>query len=129
MIIKCAIFWDITPLVWWKLTHVTEEHRLHLQGGRTSHAINQSSACCLIHTSVLFDLIFNPEIGGSMYLRNVGWLLTGIHSVVPIKKSTSQGYCWNLKEITGSKLKAIYILKVSTLARFGSASWSTCLII
>jgi hypothetical protein len=38
-----------------------------------SSGIKQSSfACCLLHAGFLLGLIFNPEDGGDMILRNVG---------------------------------------------------------
>jgi hypothetical protein len=49
--------------------------RLHLQGRRTSQARNQhetGSKQSFLHTSFLFDLFFEPEAGGDMFLQNPG---------------------------------------------------------
>jgi hypothetical protein len=34
--------------------------------------IKYCSACCLLHAGFLLDLLFDPEDGGDMLLRNVG---------------------------------------------------------
>jgi hypothetical protein len=34
----------------------------------------QSSVCCRLYASFLLDLLFDPEDGGDMFLRNVGRL-------------------------------------------------------
>jgi hypothetical protein len=44
--------------------------RIHLHGRSVSHA------CYLLHADFLLGLSFDPEDGGEMFLRNVGWLST-----------------------------------------------------
>jgi hypothetical protein len=34
--------------------------------------VKEQSASCLLNTYFLFGLLFNPEYGGDMFLRNVG---------------------------------------------------------
>jgi hypothetical protein len=33
-------------------------------------------ACCLLWASFLLGLLFDPEDGDDMFLRNIGWLST-----------------------------------------------------
>jgi hypothetical protein len=48
---------------------------LHLQGGRIGQAGGKEAllgAC--VRSGILFDVFFDPEEGGDMFLRNVGLL-------------------------------------------------------
>jgi hypothetical protein len=54
-----GFFWDTTQC---KSTDVLEEHVSSILG----------FAYCFLHGSFLHSLLFNPEDGGNMLLRNVG---------------------------------------------------------
>jgi hypothetical protein len=68
--------------------------RLHLQGRRISRARSQresrwqaeppeqSRACHLFSPGFLALLIFDPEDGGDMFFRNVGWLSTDYTALI-----------------------------------------------
>jgi hypothetical protein len=59
---------------WGKLCRASvRPWRIHLQDRRVSQA---SFSCCMSHAGFLSDLVFNPEDGGDMFLRKVGWLST-----------------------------------------------------
>jgi hypothetical protein len=55
--------------------------------GRTSHLHFQGwrawTAYCLLHASFLLGILFNPEDGGDMFLRNVGWFSTDYIAIYP----------------------------------------------
>jgi hypothetical protein len=66
---KNSIFWDITPCSPLKVDRrVRGTRRLHL------HCRRISRSC--FHAGFLLDLCFDPEDGGDMFLRNVGWFST-----------------------------------------------------
>jgi hypothetical protein len=45
-------------------------------GSMGTSKLQQSSICCPLHIGFLLTLLFEPEDGGDMLLRNVGWLST-----------------------------------------------------
>jgi hypothetical protein len=57
--------------------------RLHLKGRGIFQARNQSSALYMLHVGVLLVLVFEPDDGGDMFLRNVGWLSADYTSLYP----------------------------------------------
>jgi hypothetical protein len=65
-----------------------ETCRLHLQGRRMRHSRNQRESswhaelCCC---SFLFGLFFDPEDGGDMFFRNVGWISTDYKALYPTR--------------------------------------------
>jgi hypothetical protein len=74
VVMKSSILWDITPCsplkIKWCFGGIC---RLHLQDWRLSQARNQHEAGS--KQGLLF-LLFNPEDGGEIFLRNVGWFST-----------------------------------------------------
>jgi hypothetical protein len=56
MVMKSAIFWDITPCS--NVSPPSSE--------------SKSYACHLLSRGFLLGLLFDPEDGGDMFLRNVG---------------------------------------------------------
>jgi hypothetical protein len=50
---------------------------------------NRGSACCLVHVGFLFHLLFGLEDGDDMFLRNIGWLLTGYMTLYPTRQNSS----------------------------------------
>jgi hypothetical protein len=69
VVMKNSIFWDIASCSPLKVDlYSRETHRLHLP-----HEAD-NSIYCLLRASFLFGLLFNPEVGGEMLLRNVPWL-------------------------------------------------------
>jgi hypothetical protein len=85
-----VIFWHITPHSALKANRrFGAICRLHLQDRRVSQEINQHEAgnkqsvakpagfsCFQLHVGFLLGLVFNPEYGDNMLLRNVGCLAT-----------------------------------------------------
>jgi hypothetical protein len=73
VVMKCPVFWDITPssplVVNWRFGGTC---RLHLQVRSRG----------IWHSGFLLSLLFDPEDGGSIFLRNVGWLCNGVHGVI-----------------------------------------------
>jgi hypothetical protein len=63
MIWKNIIFWDKTPCNPLKVKQVNQ-----LEGRK------QAVLASYFHAGDLFGLFFNPEDGGGMFLRNVGWI-------------------------------------------------------
>jgi hypothetical protein len=79
---KSSVFWDVTPCSQSKVNWRFERKcRLLLQGRRISQARNQREsrwqgeppATCF-HAGSLLVLFIDPEDGGDMFHRNVGWL-------------------------------------------------------
>jgi hypothetical protein len=69
-----VIFWDITPCSPLKVNRrFGGTCRLHLQGRIISQARNQQESRSARY---LLRLFFDPEDGGDMFLRNVGWRST-----------------------------------------------------
>jgi hypothetical protein len=64
VVIKNIIFWDITPCSS-KTTDVSEEHIASIFSPKIGQQETSVKAECLF---------FDPEDGGGMFLRNVGWL-------------------------------------------------------
>jgi hypothetical protein len=46
-------------------------------------------ACCVLHDGFFFGLLFNPEDGGYMFLRNVGWHYVDYRTLCPRRKNCS----------------------------------------
>jgi hypothetical protein len=91
VVMKSSIFWDITPCSPLKTNRrFRGTCRLHLQG-RISRARNQRAllATCF-HAGFLSGLFFNPEDGGDMFLRNVGWLSTEYMALYPRRQNPSE---------------------------------------
>jgi hypothetical protein len=44
-------------------------------------------ACCVLHACILLDLLVNPEDGSSMFLLNVGGLLTDYKTLIISQKT------------------------------------------
>jgi hypothetical protein len=81
---KSTIIWDITPCRPLSVNRCFGEiYRLRLQGRKISWARNQreSRLQALPHIASIFS--FNPEYGGDMFLRNVGWHWTDYTALYP----------------------------------------------
>jgi hypothetical protein len=90
LLMKSFIFWDITPCCPLKVNRrFGEKFHLHLQGQRISRARNHRESWALLttcfHTVFLFGLFCDPEDGGDMFLRNIGWLSTDCTALYPRK--------------------------------------------
>jgi hypothetical protein len=80
--LKC-IFWDITPCSSLKVNRrFGGTYILHLQARRIIQARNQQPAT-YFHTGVLLSSFFDPENGGDMLHRNVGWHSTDYTALYP----------------------------------------------
>jgi hypothetical protein len=55
----------------------TVKETCHILMGQTEHCI------LLLHAGFLFSLIFDPEDGGDMFLRYVGWILPDYEALQP----------------------------------------------
>jgi hypothetical protein len=80
-------FWDIrrcSPLV---NRRFRGTYRLHLQGRRISQARNQRES--MWQADPMLGLFFNPEDGGDIVLRNVGWLSTEYTALYPRRQCSS----------------------------------------
>jgi hypothetical protein len=85
VVMKSSIFWDITPCSPMKayrsfggIYHVSFS-------GLKSKQNKRSSTPFLFRVGFLIALLFNPEDGGDMFLRNVRWLLTD-YTVLYLKR-------------------------------------------
>jgi hypothetical protein len=70
--LKSTVFWDITPCSPLRVNRrFGGTYRLHLQGRKNKfRKKSRESRCTLVSCWTYF---FNPEDGGDMFLRNVGW--------------------------------------------------------
>jgi hypothetical protein len=68
--VNSSIFWDITPFIQLKVNR--------LFGGKIS-------SFYLLHAGFLLGLLFGPDDGGEMLLRNVSGLFSGLHGVISQK--------------------------------------------
>jgi hypothetical protein len=95
---KSPIFWNITLCRLLKVNWCFRgTFHLHLQGQRTSQAINQceagskhssGSACYLLHDGFLLGLFFNPEDGSNMFLQNDESLPAGYAVLYPSRQNS-----------------------------------------
>jgi hypothetical protein len=77
VVMKSSIFWDITPCSSLKDNrHFGGTYRLHLHGRRKSRA-SLALLDSYFQAGFLIGLLFDPEDGGDMFLRNVDWLSMG----------------------------------------------------
>jgi hypothetical protein len=58
VVMKCSIFWDITPYSSLKSTDVSEKHV-------------GTCNCYLLHAVFFLGLFFGTEYGGDIFLRNI----------------------------------------------------------
>jgi hypothetical protein len=91
---KSSIFWKITPCSPLKVNRrFGGTRRLYLQGRRISRARNQSEsrwqAELFFHAGFLLGLFYDPEDGGDMFFRKVGWLSTGYAALYPRRQNSS----------------------------------------
>jgi hypothetical protein len=72
VVMKSTAFWDITQCSLLKVNRrFGGTYCLHLQGRKLSWARKQHDSRWLLPS--LLSLFFDPEDGGDMFLRNVGW--------------------------------------------------------
>jgi hypothetical protein len=87
---KSSFFWDVTPCILLKVNrHFGRTPCIHLQRRRISQARN--SASHLLRAGFLLCLLFVPEDGSEVILRNVCWLLTGYKVLCPRLQNFSEG--------------------------------------
>jgi hypothetical protein len=78
VVMKSAIFWDITPYNPLKVSQrLGGTYRLHLQGRRitekeTGVKAGGKQLCAACQAGFLLGLFFDTEDGGDMFLLNVG---------------------------------------------------------
>jgi hypothetical protein len=77
VVMKSTIFWDITPC-----SPLKVNRRLGGSNNKPSKKPAWKQVASL-HTGFLLGLVFHPEDGGDMFLRNVGWFLTGNTALYP----------------------------------------------
>jgi hypothetical protein len=70
MTMKSSVFWDITPCSPVKLN-------------------KRLLPCCLLHASFSLGLLSDPDDGGDMFLRNVGWLSPHYTALYPRRQNSS----------------------------------------
>jgi hypothetical protein len=60
-------------------------YRNHCAKPRKQHEVGnkQSCACYLLHAGFLLGLLFDPEDGGTIFLRNIGWLSVDYTALYP----------------------------------------------
>jgi hypothetical protein len=82
-----SYFWDIMPSsplkVNWRFRGT---RRLHFQGRSLSQARNEREAGSLV------CLFFNPDDGGDIFFRNVGWLSTYYAALYPARQDSFYVY-------------------------------------
>jgi hypothetical protein len=71
---------------------------------------NHHEAGNKLHAGILLGLIFDPEDGGYMFLRNVGWLSTG-KTVLYLRTS-------NGTKIANDKLETIWMEVIRPVLKF-----------
>jgi hypothetical protein len=85
MMMKSIIFWDMTlcsPLSFNQ--RFGETYRLYLQGRRNKFSKNPASKQVASRMLVFcWTYFFDPEDGGDMFLRNVGWNSTDYTASYP----------------------------------------------
>jgi hypothetical protein len=72
---KSYIFWDIMS-------------RSPLKSNQPFGRVCRS-ACCLLHAAFLYGLVFHPEDGGDVFLRNVGGHLPDYTALYPRRYNSS----------------------------------------
>jgi hypothetical protein len=91
---KSNIFWDITPCSPLNVNRrFGGTYHLHLPGRRINRARNQCESrwqtWLCFHPDFLLCLLFDPEDGGDMFLRNVGGHSTDYTALYPIRQYSS----------------------------------------
>jgi hypothetical protein len=82
------ILCNITPCSPLKVSRHFRETCLHLQGWTISQARNQHEAGSMLHVDFLIGLSLNPDDGGDMFIRNVGWLAMDDVALYPGTKNS-----------------------------------------
>jgi hypothetical protein len=78
---KISIFWDITPC---------SPFKVNRRFGRTYHLYFQDRKInTWFHVGFLLCLFFDPEYGGDIFLRNLGWLSTDYTALYPRRQNPS----------------------------------------
>jgi hypothetical protein len=88
IVMKNSIFCDITLLVRWNLTDVSEQHISSILGSKVKLGKKPSWAGCQ-HSRFLLSLLLDPEDGGNMFLRKVGWLSPDYTALYPTRWNSS----------------------------------------
>jgi hypothetical protein len=83
---KSSVYPDISPCSPLKVNRLFGgKYWLHLQDRRISKGRNRTKqtgcACYMLHYGFLPGLLFEPEDGGDMFVRNVTWLYSGLRGV------------------------------------------------
>jgi hypothetical protein len=77
-----------------------------------------TSACYMIHASFLLSVFFNPEDGGDMLLRKVGWLSADYTALYPRRYNSSMQVIFMthnpIHELTNYLFKLKYIKVIIT---------------
>jgi hypothetical protein len=89
---KSCIFWDITPC------HPLKANRCF---GGTHHLLKMEAICSsetstdfhrlaiCFYAGILLRLFFDPEDGGDIFLRNIGWLSADYTTLYPRRQYSS----------------------------------------
>jgi hypothetical protein len=75
--VKSSILWYTTP-------YCPVKFYRHFKG----LCRKQIAAYCMLHAGLLLGLLFDPEDGGDMFLRNVSWLSPGYKTFYPRKQNS-----------------------------------------
>jgi hypothetical protein len=71
--------------------------------------ISRTWGSCHLHASFLLGLIFNPEDGGKIFLRNVGWLAVDYTGLYPRRQRSS--YFNNTIKSLPSQEHSLYVTR------------------
>jgi hypothetical protein len=86
VVMKSTIFWDITPCSPLSIhRRFGGTYRFHLQGRKNKFSNKPAwkQVASSFHAGLLLNLFFDPEDGGNMFLRNVGWPSTDYTALRP----------------------------------------------
>jgi hypothetical protein len=76
----------------------------------------QRAACCLLHAGFLLGLLFNPEDGGDILLRNFGWLSKDYTALYPKSLHQTAINTWGLSRQYNPDIDELELPEASNVA-------------